>query len=284
MSFIEHFFDFIRLIGISDIIDMAIVAFIAYHLTNWLRQTRAIQLVKGILLIFIIMAISDFANLTALNYIINTLVQVGMFAVVVIFQPELRNLLESIGRSNVSKIMDFTKGKKNDEENIQTVCDEIVTAVMNMADTKTGALIVIERDTKIGETKTGTKVDAIVTSQLLENIFVPNTPLHDGAVIIRDHKILSAACFLPLTSNANVPKELGTRHRAALGISEISDALTIIVSEETGKVSIAMKGTLTRNVGREPLRKALQKSMIREETEAPFNFKFFKGGNQDEEK
>ncbi len=282
MSVLEYVFNYIKLIGISDIIDMGLVAVVAYYLINWLRETRAMQLVKGIVLIFALVLISDLANLTVLNYILGTLVQVGMFAIVVIFQPELRSLLESMGRSRFGKIMDFTSNRKRSEN---TVCDEIVTAVMNMAASKTGALIVIERDTKLGEIKTGTPVDANISSQLLENIFVPNTPLHDGAVIIRGNRILSAACFLPLTSNNNVSKELGTRHRAALGISEVSDALTIVVSEETGKVSIAMNGSLTRNVSREPLRRVLEKVMIEIENEIPFEWiKFWKGVSKNEKK
>lgn len=281
MSFIEYIFNFIKLIGISDIVDIGIVAFIIYHLINWLRQTRAMQLVKGILIIFIIMVISDLADFTVLNYVVSTLVQVGMFAIVVIFQPELRSLLEKMGRSSVGKMIDFTKDKSKSETDANVVCDEIVTAVMNMAESKTGALVVIERDTKLGEIKTGTHINANVTSQLLENIFVPNTPLHDGAVIIRDYKILSAGCFLPLTSNINVSKELGTRHRAALGISEVSDALTIVVSEETGKVSIAVNGSLTRNVGREPLKKALAKVLIIS-PEKDYGFKFWKGAIKNE--
>lgn len=283
MAVIEYLWNFIRLIGIGDVIDVAIVAFCVYHLINWLRQTRAMQLVKGIFLIFVVMIISDLINLTVLNYVINTLVQIGMFAIVVLFQPELRSLLESMGRSKVGKMIEFAKNKAPEQND--RICDDITNAVMNMAESKIGALIVIERETKLGEIKTGTIMDANITSQLLENIFVPNTPLHDGAVIIRDGRILSAACFLPLTSNINVAKELGTRHRAALGVSEISDAFTIVVSEETGKVSIAVNGSLTRNVGREPLRKALKKIMIDKPDEAPFSsFKFWKGADSDGKK
>lgn len=283
MSFLEYVFNYIKLIGISDIVDMAVVAIIVYYLINWIKQTRAMQLVKGIVIIFILLMISDLLNFTMLNYILGTLVQVGTFAIVVIFQPELRTLLESMGRSRVGKIMDFTKDKNKLGSEEEKLCDEIVTAVMHMAESKTGALIVIERETKLGEIKTGTPINAIISSQLLENIFVPNTPLHDGAVIIRGNRILSAACFLPLTSNTNVAKELGTRHRAALGISEVSDALTIVVSEETGKVSIALNGTLTRNVGREPLSKALEKVMITMENTMPLEwFRFWKGAFKNE--
>lgn len=284
MSAVEYVFNYINLISLSDIIDMAIVAFLIYYLIKWLRESRAMQLVKGILLVFVIMMISDLANLTMLNYVINTLVQVGMFAIVVLFQPELRSILEKLGRSSFGRIMNFTKDKS--KSNHHDVCEEIVTAVMNMASSRTGALIVIERETKLGEIKTGTSIDADISSQLLENIFVPNTPLHDGAVIIRGNRILSAACFLPLTSNTNVSKELGTRHRAALGISEVSDALTIVISEETGKVSLALNGTLTRNVGREPLHKALEKVMTTDiESSIPFErILFWKGAFKNEKK
>ena len=283
VAVLEYLWNFVRLIGIGDVIDVVIVAFCVYHLINWLKQTRAMQLVKGIILIFMVMIISDLMNLTVLNYVINTLVQIGMFAIVVLFQPELRSLLESMGRSKVGKMIDFAKNKTSDPN--EKICDDITNAVMNLAESRTGALIVIERETKLGEIKTGTIMDANITSQLLENIFVPNTPLHDGAVIIREGRILSAACFLPLTSNSNVAKELGTRHRAALGVSEISDAFTIVVSEDTGKVSIAVNGSLTRNVGRDPLHKALKKIMIDKPDEAPFSsFKFWKGADSVEKK
>ena len=201
-----------------------------------------------------------------------------MFAIVVIFQPELRSLLEKLGHSKIGKIMDLAISNVNDSEKPSRVYDEICTAVKNLASTKTGALIVIEGETKLGDSiRTGTEIHATVTSALLENIFVPNTPLHDGAVIIRGASIHSAGCFLPLTSNYNLSRELGTRHRAALGMSEASDALIIIVSEETGKVSLAIKGSLTRNISTESLRKALSKFTEKEKTQESFEkIKFWK--------
>ena len=186
--------------------------------------------------------------------------------------------LQDENRSKIGKIVDFAINNVRDNEASERIYDEICTAVKNMSASKTGALIVIEGETKLGDSiRTGTELNAIVTSALLENIFVPNTPLHDGAVIIRGTSIHSAGCFLPLTSNYNLSRELGTRHRAALGISEASDALIIVVSEETGKVSLAIKGSLTRNISTESLRKALEKFMEKEKTQESFEkIKFWK--------
>lgn len=277
-TIIEYIIKYIQLIRISDIIDIVIVAFVIYHLINWIRETRAVQLVKGIILLFALLLLSDWTNLTVLNYILNGVVQVGMFAIVVIFQPELRNLLEKLGHSKVGKIMDLAIN--NSASGVQTtrVYDEICTAVKNLSASKTGALIVIEGETKLGDSiRTGTEINATITSALLENIFVPNTPLHDGAVIIRDANIHSAGCFLPLTSNYNLSRELGTRHRAALGMSEASDALIIVVSEETGKVSLALRGSLTRNISNDSLKKALQKFKASEpENDSVGKMKFWK--------
>ena len=274
----EYISKYIQLVGITDIIDIVIVAFIIYHLIAWIRETRAMQLVKGIILLFVLLMISDWTRLTVLNYILNGVVQIGMFAIVVIFQPELRSLLEKLGHSKIGKIMDLAINNVNDNEKPSRVYDEICTAVKNLASTKTGALIVIEGETRLGDSiRTGTEMNATITSALLENIFVPNTPLHDGAVIVRGATIHSAGCFLPLTSNYNISRELGTRHRAALGMSEASDALIIVVSEETGKVSLAIKGTLTRNISTESLRKALEKFLEKEKTQESFEkIKFWK--------
>ena len=258
---IQFVFSYIRLIQISDIIDILITATFIYYMITWLQETRAMQLVKGIVLVFAILLISDWVHLTIINYILNAIVQVGVFALVVLFQPELRSLLERLGRSKVGKLIDLaTTDADQLRADEQAVFDEVVDAVMEMSSTKTGALIVIERDTKLGDhTKKGTRIDAEISKQMLLNIFFKNSPLHDGAVIVRNGRIHSAGCFLPLTANDNLSSELGTRHRAALGISEVSDAMIIVVSEETGKVSIAKGGALTRNVSKEPLRRALEK-------------------------
>lgn len=253
---------FFQVLKLTDIIDIFLIAIIVYQLLKVLKETRAMQLVKGIFLLFLILQISSWAHLTTLNYLMRNAMQVGMFAIVVIFQPELRNLLEKMGRSNVGKLIDVATGKVMSDDDYAV--SEIVHAATNMSSTKTGALIVIERETKLGDViRTGTLLDAEVSSALLENIFFPKTPLHDGAVIIRGDRIHTAGCFLPLTSNTNLSRDLGTRHRAALGISEASDAIVVIVSEETGKISIAINGSLTRNLTEASLKTALGKALAK---------------------
>ena len=211
----DYITKFIQLIRITDIIDIVLVAVLIYQLLKMLRETRAIQLVKGIAILFVLMQISAWMNFRTINYLLKNIMQVGLFSVVVIFQPELRSLLERVGRSKVGKLIDFS-GQSREENSIENMTDEIVRATVNMSSTKTGALIVLERETKLGDIlKSGTVINAEVTSALLENIFVPNTPLHDGAVVIRGDRISYAGCLLPLTSNINLSRELGTRHRAA---------------------------------------------------------------------
>ena len=201
-------------------------------------------------------------HLNALNYILSATLQVGAFALVIIFQPELRNLLERMGRIKVGRLIDFGSDTLNDE--LERSIESIAVAAEDMSATKTGALMVIEGETKLGEyISTGTVLDASVSSALLENIFVPNTPLHDGAVIIRGNKIITAGCLLPLTSNTNLSRDLGTRHRAAIGLSEVTDAVIVVVSEETGKISVAREGSLTRNLSGEALTRLLARILLK---------------------
>ena len=257
-AFFDYIVKYIQLLRISDFIDVFIVAIILYYLINLIRETRAMQLVKGIIFLFIVFFMSQWLKLNALNYILGGAMQIGAFALVVIFQPELRKLLERMGRFNVGNIIDFAADTSDEE--LQRVIESISVAAANMSENRTGALIVMERSTRLGEfISTGTMLDANVSSGLLENIFVPNTPLHDGAVIIRNNKIVTAGCLLPLTANNNLSRDLGTRHRAAIGLSEVTDAVIIVVSEETGKISIALNGSLTRNLSKESLSKALTK-------------------------
>lgn len=260
-AFIEYMIKYIRLLRISDLIDILIVAVIIYYLINLLRETRGMQLVKGIVFLFIVFFLSQWLKLNALNYILGGAMQIGAFALIVIFQPELRNLLERMGRFKVGKIIDLAADTS--DEDLQRTIESVSLAAANMSESKTGALIVMERSTRLGEfISTGTMLDANVSSGLLENIFVPNTPLHDGAVIIRNNKIVTAGCLLPLTANNNLSRDLGTRHRAAIGLSEVTDAVIIVVSEETGKISIALNGSLTRNLSKDSLSKALNKMLI----------------------
>lgn len=261
---IEYLIGFIQLIRITDIIDIIVVAVLIYQMLKMIRETRALQLVKGIVILLIVLQVSTWLNFTVINYILRNVMQVGLFMIVVIFQPELRSILERVGRSKVGSLIDFANIQLN-EEQIKNVVDEIVNATVNMSQSKTGALIVLEREIKLGDiVKSGALLNAEITAALLENIFVPKTPLHDGAVIIRNDRIYSAGCVLPLTSNTNLSRELGTRHRAAIGVSEVSDAVVIVVSEETGKISVAINGTLTRNLNEQTLKKAIERALVNE--------------------
>jgi diadenylate cyclase len=268
----DMFDNFAGYVGLNDplyiirtIIDISIVSWVIYKLIILVRETRAWQLIRGIILILVATELSRILGLKTINFILSNLLSVLAIGAIVLFQPELRRALEQIGRSRFKDIFSF------DEENtriqITAVIEEIVKACTEMAAKYTGALIVIERDTKIGEIiNTGTQLESSISSELLINLFVPDTPLHDGAVIIRDNRIKAAACFLPLTDNPNLSKELGTRHRAALGITEVSDSIAVIVSEESGKISFALNGGLTRNLTPDMLRKALNKNLLDKET------------------
>ncbi len=266
-AFFDYVIKYVQLLRLSDLIDILIVSVILYYLINLIRETRAMQLVKGIIFLFIVFFASQWFKLNALNYILGGAMQIGAFAIIVIFQPELRNLLERMGRFKVGNIIDFAGDTTDDEQ--MRVIESVSLAASNMSESRTGALIVMERMTRLGEfISTGTMLDANVSSGLLENIFVPNTPLHDGAVIIRKNKIVTAGCLLPLTANNNLSRDLGTRHRAAIGLSEVTDAVIIVVSEETGKISIALNGSLTRNLSKDSLSKALTK-IISQKADTP---------------
>lgn len=247
----------LRHITIINIIDILIVSYIFYKIFMLIRETRAETLIKGLVLVLVIMKISQIAGLITLYWIIEKTITVGFIALIIIFQPELRRALEHLGRSRF-----FAKSLVINEEELDNVMTEIVEATVNLSNQKTGALIVIEQETGLNDyIEGGVKLDAVITSQLLENLFVVNTPLHDGAAIIRNNKVASAACFLPLTENSYLNRQLGTRHRAALGISENSDAIVIVVSEETGNISLAINGKLTRNYNAERLKDILIRIM-----------------------
>ena len=258
MAALDYAIRFLRVLRISDIADILIVAVLIYLFIRAIRGTRAVQIVYGILVAAVIYMLSSLLRLHTLNYILNAIVQVALFGLIVIFQPELRKLLEQLGRLKFLHFLGFAFDASGN--NTEAMIENIASAAADMSESKTGALIVLERETHLGEyMNSGTELDANVTSELLKNIFVPNTPLHDGAVIIRDDKIITAGCVLPLTANPNLSSELGTRHRAALGLSEASDAVIIVVSEETGKISIAMNGSLMRNLNETSLKRALTK-------------------------
>lgn len=246
----------IRMFRLRDVFDILIVAYLIYKGIKLVRETMAAQLVKGIVILLVGTQISRWLQLNSINYILVNVMQVGLIALLIVFQPELRRTLEKMGRSKLGNIFTIS------DYDVENVVDQICEAAGQFSKTHTGALMVVERETKLSDVgKTGISVNADVSAPLLVNIFEPNTPLHDGAVIIGDNKIKSAACILPLTENRNLSKELGTRHRAAIGISENSDCLVVVVSEETGKISVAANGALTRNFSTETLRKALFKAL-----------------------
>jgi len=247
---INFFKELISKFTVLDAVDIFLVACIIYWIIILIRDTRAEQLTKGIVLLVIANLISDFLNLHTFNYILSHIIRVGTLALVVVFQPELRHGLEQIGRSKIGKILFESKDKPDKTyEKISTAIREIVNSCHIMSERRIGALIIIERETKLADImNTGVKINADVSSQLIINIFTPNTPLHDGAIVVRENILMSAACFLPLTQFKNLSYELGTRHRAAMGISEVSDCVAIVVSEETGKISISINGRNTGNL------------------------------------
>jgi diadenylate cyclase len=257
MNGLNIIFNSLKGFSLNALVDILVVSYIFYKGYSLIKETRAEQLLKGILLIFLLIPISDFFNLNMLLWILEKTITISVISIVIIFQPEIRKALEHIGRTSfVDKII------YEDEEVMQGVINEIVDAVEVLSIEKTGALIVIEQKTGLSDIiNTGTKIDAEVSSALLQNIFVVNTPLHDGATIIRNDRIIAAGCFLPLTNNDKLNKQLGTRHRAGIGVTEITDCLTIIVSEETGVISLAVNGRLLRNYDKEKLRTILVKIM-----------------------
>lgn len=257
MELLQMLINSIKYMSISSIMDILVVSYILYKGYMLMKETRAEQLLKGIILLIFLIPISSFFNLTMLNWILTKTLAIGVLSIIIIFQPEIRSGLEHLGRTAF-----VDRHILEDEKIMKKVISEIVNSVANLSKTKTGALIVIEQVTGLGDIiKTGTKLDAIVSSALLENIFVVNTPLHDGATIIRNDRIVSAGCFLPLTHNNSINRKLGTRHRAAIGISENSDALTVIVSEETGVISLAVHGRITRDYTKERLESMLIRIM-----------------------
>ncbi len=231
--------------GLSDIADILIVAIIIYELLMLTRDTRGSAVLKGLAMLLLIVGISNLFGLTALNWLLMSVVNNGALVLVILFQPELRKALEQIGRG--ARIE--TKRRDTDKDEATRIIDEIIRCLQDLSRRHVGALIVFEQKTGLQDIiENGIGIDARITSGLLENIFEPNTPLHDGAIIVRGNRVVSATCYLPLSDNLELSKELGTRHRAAVGISEVSDSLTIVVSEETGHVSIAEEGILYRNV------------------------------------
>lgn len=245
-------------------VDIFIIAFLIYKVMDLIKETRAEQLIKGIAMLIIATRVSEMLGLHTVYWLLKNAMTLGFIAILIIFQPELRRALEHLGRGKF-----FSKGDMLEQE-LDNMLNEINAAVAQLSKTKTGAIIILEQETGLNEhIETGTKMDSTVTSALLLNVFIPNTPLHDGALIIRKNRIAAAGCFLPLTENKNLSKELGTRHRAALGVTEMSDALAIIVSEETGVISFAMEGKLSRYLDIKSLKEIVKTNFKIKELKQP---------------
>lgn len=249
-------------VGVIDVIEIFLISFFVYQFMVWIKFTRAYTLLKGILVVLAFIFLAYIFKMNTILWIISKLSNVLIIGVMVIFQPELRKMLEQLGQKKImATLIPFDTGKEVKERFTDKTINELVKACFDMGEVKTGALIVIEQENRLSEyERTGINIDAVLTSQLLINIFEHNTPLHDGAVIVRGNRVAAATCYLPLSDNMELSKQLGTRHRAGVGISEVSDSLTIIVSEETGNVSIAQGGKLTRCVNSAALRSALVKA------------------------
>ncbi|MGN0573367.1 MAG: diadenylate cyclase CdaA [Acutalibacteraceae bacterium] len=249
---------------ITDFLDICLVAFILYNGIKLIRETRAFQLAKGLLLLGVAYLLIYQLDMQASSYIFRVIFQNIFIVLIILFQQEIRQVLERVGKSRFSNLSFLLKG--NDTANIEMVSDaiiEIAKAVQRMSESKTGSLIVMEKEMLLGEViKTGTAVDAKITHELIGNIFYPKAPLHDGAAIVRNGRLICAGCVLPLTKNNDISSDLGTRHRAAIGMSEQSDAMIVVTSEETGVISVAFKGELTRNLTESKLRELLMDYLI----------------------
>lgn len=245
----------------QDIVDILVLFVLLYNVILLTRETRAYQVLKGITVLFAAAVVSQMFSLTAISWMLNSLLSSGILVIVVLFQPELRRALEHIGRG---KLFERTASMLTDLSEAQKIVSELQQVVLRLAKRRVGALIVIEQRTKLEDiVSTGTRIDGMISGALIENIFEPNTPLHDGAVILRDHIVLAASCFLPLSDESGIARELGTRHRAALGVSSVSDSITLIVSEETGVISFAQDGRLVRYLDAKALNDLLESIYIK---------------------
>ncbi|MBE6683278.1 MAG: TIGR00159 family protein [Ruminococcaceae bacterium] len=287
LDYLEYVWNQLASIRIIDILDIMIVALLLFWLIKFVRGRRAGKLLLGVGVLFLLLLVSSLLDMRALNFILNSVVSVGLIAIVIVFQPELRSALEKVGG-----LSDNFKGRMDSDEAsvVRSAIGEISVAAEELSKTKTGALIVFERNTRLGDViRTGTTVDAVASSFLLGNIFYNKAPMHDGAVIIRKGRVHAAGCFLPLSANSNIVKELGTRHRAAIGMSENSDAIVLVVSEETGGISVAVDGNLNRNISRSELEEYLVSQLLDENKKnitQVVKGKFFKkgGDGKDEQK
>lgn len=268
----------------TDVVEVIILAFLLYQVLVWIKRTRAWSLLKGFLVLLVFIFLAWAFQLNTILWLAQNVFSLGITALIIVFQPELRRALEQLGQQNIlNSVFSFDSSKEDSARFSDKTVNELIKAVYEMAKVKTGALIVIEKNTPLHEyERTGITLDSVLSSQLLINIFEHNTPLHDGAIIVRGDRVVSATCYLPLSDNMFLSKELGTRHRAAVGVSEVTDSLTIVVSEETGKVSVASGGKLIRNLTEEELREQLVEAQNKSQETG--RFKLWKGRVKKREK
>lgn len=243
----------------ADAVDIAVVAILLYFVFKFIRDRRAGKLAAGIVTLLLLLAVSNLIEMKVMSYLMHNVFQIGIIAVIIVFQPELRAVLEKVGGGSLKGVRSFGDFR-NTDDGYATMIESVAQAASELAETKTGALIVFERTTRLGDlVLTGTVVDSAISVPLIKNIFFKNSPLHDGAVIVRENRLYAAGCLLPLSSSQDITKDLGTRHRAALGMSENSDAVVLVVSEETGKISLASEGKITRGYNKDSLKETLEK-------------------------
>ena len=281
-EYAKNFSSYRTTMDFGDVAEILIIAVLLYYTLVWMKTTRAWILLKGLIVILAFLLLAYFFRMTTILWMAQNVLGFAVTALIVVLQPELRKALEELGKKNIiSSVLPFDNSHRVNEEFSEKTINEITKACVEMGKVRTGALIVIEQKVSLRDyERTGIDVDGIVTSQLLINIFEHNTPLHDGAVIIQGNRVVSATCYLPLSDNLGLSKELGTRHRAGVGISEITDSLTIIVSEETGKISVAYEGELERNLDADSMRDRMHK-ILNNPVEEHKNLRIWKGRSRD---
>lgn len=262
-DFFDHVLNVFRTVQAKDFIDILVVAYLIYSVLNFIMQTRAGHLLRGLGILLLLIILSQWMELSAVGYLMTNVLQLSFITIIIVFQPELRSMLEKLGRIDLSKVLSFSKAANSETDRINGAIKSVCDCCSDLSNRKIGGLMVFEKTTKLGEVEvTGTYLNSDLTAQILVTIFFPNTPLHDGAVFIRDFRIISAGCLLPLSQRLEISKALGTRHRAAVGLSEISDALVVVVSEETGKVSYAQNGEIHIGISIDELRKVLTDNFL----------------------
>lgn len=262
-EFFDHVVNVIRTIQFKDYIDILVVAYLIYSILHFIKQTRAGHLLRGLGILLVLIILAQWLKLSAVGYLMTNVLQLSFITIIIVFQPELRSMLEKLGRINISKVLPFNMTANSELDRINAAIGSVCDCCSDLSNRRIGGLMVFEKTTKLGDVEvTGTYLNSDLTAQMLVTIFFPNTPLHDGAVFIRDFRIVSAGCLLPLSQRLEISKALGTRHRAAVGLSEISDAVIVVVSEETGKISYAQNGEIHIGITVEELRGVLADNFL----------------------